>query len=38
MMRKFLIAIAVLILVPVVLFLTAWLYPRPVRHNTALGF
>jgi len=29
MMRKFLIAIAVLILVPVVLFLTAWLYPRP---------
>ena len=30
MLRKILIAISVLISIPVLLFLTAWLYPRPV--------
>ncbi|MEP5765096.1 MAG: hypothetical protein ABJ308_10895 [Halieaceae bacterium] len=30
MLRKILIAISVLISIPVMLFLTAWLYPRPV--------
>ena len=30
MLRTILIAISVLISIPVLLFLTAWLYPRPV--------